>query len=53
MKKDLLKLITNKNYNVDYASLLEKNLLCDFAEEMYFDVKAPGKKYTRDRSLMR
>ena len=25
----------------------------DFAKEMYFDVKAPGKKLTRDRTPMK
>ena len=52
LQKDLLKMMTNKNYNVDLASLSVKKLISDFAKEMYFDVNAPGKKGTRDRSLM-
>ena len=36
---DLLKLITNKNYNVDLASLADKKLMYDFAKEMNFDLK--------------
>ena len=51
LKRDLLKMITNKNYNVDLANLSDKKLRYDFAKEMYFDVKAPSNKRTRDRTL--
>ena len=53
LKCDLLKLITNKNYNVDRASLPDRKLLYDFAKEMSFDVKATGNKPTRYRTLIR
>ena len=53
VKVDLLKMITNKNYNVDLASLLDKKLLFEFAREMHFEVKTQGNKSTRDRSLMK
>ena len=46
LKRDFLKLITNKNYIVNFASLSDKKLLYDFAKELYFDVKAPGIKFT-------
>ena len=46
LKGDLLKMTTNKNYNVDLASLSDKKLLYDFAKEMYYDVKDPGRKST-------
>ena len=46
-----MKMITNKNYNVDLASLTDKKLKYDFAKEMHFDTKAQGKKSTRDTSL--
>ena len=36
--KDLLKMITNKNYKVGLAKLPEKKIRFDFAKEMYFDV---------------
>ena len=36
---DLLKLIINKKYNVDLASLSDKKLMYDFAQEMNFDIK--------------
>ena len=45
-KGDSLKTITNKKFNVDLASLSDKNLRFDFAKEKYFDVKAPGNKST-------
>ena len=50
---DLLKMITNKNYNVDLASLQDKKLKYDFAKEMNFDLKAVGNKSTRDRTLIK
>ena len=34
LKGDLLKMITNKNYNVDLVSLSDKKLMYDFAKEM-------------------
>ena len=53
LKGDLLKMITNKNFNVDLASLADKKLMYDFAKEMHFDTKAQGKKSTRDRTLIK
>ena len=53
LKGDLLKMITNNNYNVDHASLADKKFIYDFAKEMHFDMKAVGKKSTRDRTLVK
>ena len=53
LKEDPLKTTTNKNYNVDFASLAEKKPLCDFAKQMNFVVKTQGKKSTRDRTLIK
>ena len=53
LKGNLLKMITNKNYNVDHASLSDKKLMYDFAKEMHFDRKALGNKSTRDRTLIK
>ena len=53
LKGDLLKMITDKNYNVDLASLSDKKLMYDFAKEMHFDMKAQGNKSTRDRTLIK
>ena len=50
---DLLKMITSKNYNADLASLSDKKLMYDFAKEINFDLKAKGKKSTRDRILIK
>ena len=50
---DLLEMVTNKNYNVDHASLADKKLMYDFAKEMHFDQKALGKKSTRDKTLIK
>ena len=52
LKGELLKMITNKNYNVDYASLSDKKLMYDFAKEMNFDKSRVGNKSTRDRTLI-
>ena len=48
LKGDLLKMITNNNYNVDLASLADKTLMYDFAKEMHFDERGEGRKSTRD-----
>ena len=53
LKGDLLKMITNKNFNVDLASLVDKKLMYDFAKEMHFDTKAQGNKSTRDKTLIK
>ena len=53
LKGDLLKMITNKNYNVDLASLSDKKLMHDFAKEMHFDERRVGNKSTRDRKLIK
>ena len=42
LKEYLLKMITNKNYYVDLASLQDKKLMYDFAKEMNFDVRGQG-----------
>ena len=49
----LLKMITNKNYDVDLANLQDKEIMYDFAKEMNFDLKALGNKSTRDRTLIK
>ena len=46
-------MITNKNFNVDLASLQNKKLMYDFAKEMNFGVKAQGNKSTRDWTLIK
>ena len=53
LKGDLMKMIANKNYNVDLASLQDKKLMYDFPKQMNFDMKAQGNKSTRDRTLIK
>ena len=53
IKGDLLKMITNKNYNIDLASLSDKKLMYDFAKEMHFDGRRVGNKSTRDETLIK
>ena len=53
LKGDLLKMITNKNYNVNLASLQDEKLMYDFAKEMNFGQKVVGNKSTRDRTLIK
>ena len=53
LKGDLLKMITNKNYNVDLASLSDKKLMYDFAKEMHFDERRVSNKSTRDKTLIK
>ena len=52
LKGELLKMITNKNYNVNHASLSDKKLMYNFAKEMNFDTSRVGNKSTRDRTLI-
>ena len=52
LKGKVLKMITDKNYNVDLASLSDKKLMFDFAKEMNFDKSRVGNKSTRDRTLI-
>ena len=53
LKGDLLKKITNNNYNVDLASLQDRKIMYDFAKEMNFDMRVQGNKSTRDRTLIK
>ena len=52
LKGDLLKMITNKNFNVNHASLSDRKLMYEFAKEMHFDERRVGNKSTRDRTLI-
>ena len=53
LKGDLLKMITNNNYNFDHANLAARKLMYDFAKEMHFDEGGQGRKSTRDRTLIK
>ena len=53
LKGDLLEMVTNSKFNVDFASLSEKELMYDFAKEMHFDERRVGNKSIRDRKLIK
>ena len=50
---DLLQMITERNYNFDFANLPDKTFMSEFTEETYFDEKALFIKITTDRTLIR
>ena len=52
LKGDLLKMITNKNYNVNHARLSDKKIMYRLAKEMHFDERRVGNRSTRDRTLI-
>ena len=52
LREDLLKMLTNKNYNVDLAKLSVEKMF-DFAKEKHLVERTPGDKSPRDRSLIR
>ena len=53
LKGELSKMITNKNYNVNLASLEDKKIMYDFGKEMNFGTKAQGNQSIRDRTLIK
>ena len=53
LQGDPSKVITNKNYTLDLANLLDKNLMFECAEELYFDERASGFESTRNKSLIK
>ena len=53
LKGDLLKMITNNNYNADIASLQDKKQMYDFAKEIHFDERRVGNISTRDKILIK
>ena len=50
LKGDLLDMITNKDYNVNHASLSDKKSMYHFAKEIHFDERGVGNKATRDKT---
>ena len=47
-ERDLLKMITNKNYNVDFAKLSDRKLSIEIAKQTFFNEKVLGSKNTRN-----
>ena len=53
LRGDILELITTSKFNVDLASLQDKNIMYEFAQEMHFDERRVGNKSIRDRKLIK
>ena len=53
LEGDLLKLITNYNFNAEHSSTQDKKLIYDFAKEMNYDTKSTGRPSTRHTSIIK
>ena len=51
LEGDLLKLITNYNFNADHSSPQDKKIIYEFAKEMNYDTKSTGRPSTRHTSI--
>ena len=53
LEGDFLKTITDKNCNIDLGKLTDKEVMFEFAKEIYFDENVLGNKSIRDKFLIR
>ena len=53
LEGDLLKLITNHKFNAGHSSLQDKKLIYEFAKEMNYDIKSPGRPSIRHDSVVK
>ena len=53
LEGDLLKVITNYNFNVDHSSPQDKKLFYEFAKEMKYDINSTGRPSVRHNSMIR
>ena len=53
LEGDLLKVITNHKFNVDHSSPQDKKLIYEFAKEMNYDTKSPGRPSIRHDSIIK
>ena len=53
LEGDLLKVITNHKFNVDHSSPQDKKLIYEFAKEMNYDTKSPGRPSIRHDSVVK
>ena len=53
LEGDLLKLITNHKFNAGHSSLQDKKLIYEFAKEMNYDTKSPGRPSIRHDSVVK
>ena len=50
---DLLKAITNYDFNVDHSNPQDRKLIYEFGKEMNFDITQKGRKSNRDKSMIK
>ena len=50
---DLLKVVTNYNFNADHSSPQDKKLIYEFAKEMNYDTKSTGRPSIRHSSIIK
>ena len=53
LEGDLLKLITNHKFNASHSSPQDKKLIYEFAKEMNYDTKSPGRPSIRHDSVIK
>ena len=53
LEGDLLKLITNHKFNAGHSSPQDKKLIYEFAKEMNYDTKSPGRPSIRHDSVVK
>ena len=53
LEGDLLKLITNYKFNANHSSPQDKKLIYEFAKEMNYDTKSPGRPSIRHDSVIK
>ena len=53
LEGDLLKLITDNKFNADHSSTQDKKLIYEFAKEMNYDTKSPGRPSIRHDSVVK
>ena len=50
---DLLKTMTNYNFNVDHSNPQDRELFYEFGKELKFNIKHVGRKSPRDKTLLK
>ena len=53
LEGDLLKLITNYKFNANHSSPQDKKIIYEFAKEMNYDTKSPGRPSIRHNSVIK
>ena len=53
LEGDLLKVMTNYNFNVDHSNQQDRKRIYEFAKEMKYDVKSTGRPGVRHSSMIR